>query len=103
VDSFDILEDMRLATRSAILQARVYPGIKRASEDVLRRMGLTMTEAVELFLRRVIVDQRIPFEVIALDPETLAVITEEAEQKKIRTHLRRKSVRHRPRSRGGGG
>jgi addiction module RelB/DinJ family antitoxin len=55
-----------------MLQMRVTPGVKHASEEVLRRIGLTMTDAMELFLRRMIVDQRIPFEVIALDNETFS-------------------------------
>jgi DNA-damage-inducible protein J len=56
--------------RSAILQARVTPGVKRAAEEILDRLGLTMTEAMELFLHRMIIDQRIPFEIVAFDPDT---------------------------------
>jgi DNA-damage-inducible protein J len=69
---------MSLMARTAILQARVSPEVKHASEQVLHRIGLNMTEALELFLRRVIVDQRIPFEVVALDPETFTRIAIEA-------------------------
>lgn len=58
---------MVLITRSAMLQMRVTPGVKRASEEILHRLGLSMTDAMEMFLRRVIVDQRIPFEIVALD------------------------------------
>ncbi|MDE2071415.1 MAG: type II toxin-antitoxin system RelB/DinJ family antitoxin [Patescibacteria group bacterium] len=65
---------MTLMTRTAILQARVRPEIKYASEQVLQRIGLTMTEAMELFLRRIIVDEKLPFEVTALDDATLATI-----------------------------
>ena len=61
---------MSLITRTAMLQARVSPEIKYASENVLRRIGLNLTEAMELFLRRMIVDQKIPFEVVALDNAT---------------------------------
>lgn len=61
-------------TRSAIVQARVRPEIKFAAEQVLRSIGLTMTEAMEVFLRRVIVDQRLPFDVIALDEPALLLI-----------------------------
>jgi len=61
-------------TRTAVLQARVRPEIKYASEQVLQRIGLTMTEAMELFLRRIIVDEKLPFEVAALDDATLATI-----------------------------
>lgn len=56
--------------RSAMLQMRVAPEIKLASEHVLRRIGLNLTEATELFLRRMIIEQRIPFEVAALDNVT---------------------------------
>jgi addiction module RelB/DinJ family antitoxin len=61
-------------SRSAIIQARVRPEIKFAGEQVLRHIGLTMTEAMELFLRRLIVDQKMPFEVAALDEATFATI-----------------------------
>ncbi len=65
-------------TRSAMLQMRVTPAVKHASEQVFHRIGLTMTQAIELFLRRVIVDEKLPFEVIALDAATLSRITENA-------------------------
>jgi addiction module RelB/DinJ family antitoxin len=60
--------------RSAMVQVRVTPGVKWASEQVFWRIGLNMTEAMELFLRRVIVDQKLPFEVVALDETTMAQI-----------------------------
>ncbi len=54
---------------------RVYPQIKFASELVLSRIGISMSEAMELFL--VIVDEKLPFEVIALEDATLEKITSE--------------------------
>ena len=56
--------------RSAMLQMRVTPEVKLASEHVLRRIGLNLTEATELFLRRMIIEQRIPFDVAAFDNAT---------------------------------
>jgi addiction module RelB/DinJ family antitoxin len=70
------LRHMSLITRTAFLQARVCPEIKFASEHVLRRIGLNLTEAMELFLRRIIIDQRLPFDVVALDEATLARVTQ---------------------------
>jgi addiction module RelB/DinJ family antitoxin len=67
---------MTLVTRSVTIQVRVMPVIKHASEQVLWRIGLNMSEAVELFLRRVIVDERIPFEVVALETSRMQVATE---------------------------
>jgi addiction module RelB/DinJ family antitoxin len=62
---------MALITRSETIQARVSPLIKEASERVLWRIGLNMSEAMELFLRRIIIDKRIPFEIVALDTNDL--------------------------------
>lgn len=70
---------MSLVTRTAILQARVSPEIKYASEKVLKRLGLNLTEVMEMFLRRMVFDQRIPFDVVALNDTQLAQIAEEYE------------------------
>ena len=56
--------------RSATLQMRVSPEVKLASERVLRGIGLNMSEAIELFLCRMIIDQRIPFDIVAFDNAT---------------------------------
>jgi addiction module RelB/DinJ family antitoxin len=45
---------------------RVQPHIKKASERILQRMGLNMSEAMEMFLHRVIVDEAIPFTVVSV-------------------------------------
>ena len=66
--------------RSAMLQMRVAPEIKLASEHVLRRIGLNLTEATELFLRRMIIDQRIPFDVVAFDNATFAQLVTDWEE-----------------------
>ena len=75
---------MSRIVRSAMLQMRVSPEIKLASEHVLRRIGLNLTEATELFLRRMIIDQRIPFEVIAVDNATYAQLVSDWEEE---THM----------------
>ena len=62
-----ILRPMSRIVRSAMLQMRVAPEIKYASEHVLRRLGLNLTEAMELFLRQMIIEQRLPFNVVAFD------------------------------------
>jgi len=67
---------MSLVTRTATIQVRVVPVVKRASEEVLWRIGLTMSQAIELFLRRVIVDERIPFDLIALETAQIDMVPE---------------------------
>lgn len=80
----DILRDMIRIVRSSMLQMRVSPEIKLASEHVLRRIGLNLTEATELFLRRMIIEQRIPFDVVALDNATFTQLVLDWEESYIR-------------------
>jgi addiction module RelB/DinJ family antitoxin len=70
VETVRYTPSMSRVIRSAMLQMRVAPEIKYASEHVLRRIGLNLTEATELFLRRMIIDQRLPFDVVAFDSAT---------------------------------
>jgi addiction module RelB/DinJ family antitoxin len=70
---------MSLVTRTAIIQARVSPEIKYAGGKVLRKLGLNLTEVMEMFIRRMIADQALPFEVIALDEALLEKIAQEYE------------------------
>ena len=71
---------MSLVTKSATIQIRVMPLVKAASERILLRIGLNMSEAVELFLRRMIVDQRIPFDVVALQSFQIGGLVDEEPQ-----------------------
>ena len=80
VDGIGYTAAMIAAIRSAVLQARVRPEFKFASERVLHRMGLTMTEAMELFMRRLIIEQKLPFEVVALDDRVLDEIVDTWEE-----------------------
>jgi addiction module RelB/DinJ family antitoxin len=59
---------------------RVTPAIKYASEQVLHRIGMSMTKAMELFLTRLILDQRIPFDIVAIDAATYTKLLLDWEQ-----------------------
>lgn len=63
-----------------MLQMRVTPAVKHGSEKVLSRLGLTMTDAVELFLRWMIIEQRLPFDVVAFDNVTYSQLISDWEQ-----------------------
>ena len=91
---------MTLIARTATIQARVFPGVKEASERVLRRIGLNMSEAMELFLRRVIADERIPFEIVALDAQQLASVSS-GEASQMTADGRNRTALHRRQDRKG--
>jgi addiction module RelB/DinJ family antitoxin len=75
------LDRMTSLVKSSKIQARVLPLIKEASEAILWRMGLNMSEAFELFLHRVIVDSALPFQVQAISTERLLEISEDVIRK----------------------
>lgn len=49
--------------KTEVIHARVTPTLKRSAESVLRRLGLSTTEAFTLLLRQVVLNQGLPFEV----------------------------------------
>lgn len=64
---------MVLITRSAMIQARVVPWVKHESRQVLEAMGLTLSEAMDLFLRNLIAERKLPFEIAALDMSEISI------------------------------
>ncbi|NBW77532.1 MAG: type II toxin-antitoxin system RelB/DinJ family antitoxin [Betaproteobacteria bacterium] len=59
-----------------MLHIRVEDDIKDQATLALTAMGLTMSDAVRLFLRRVVVDQAFPLELKVPNAETLSAIEE---------------------------
>jgi DNA-damage-inducible protein J len=49
--------------KTAYITARVEPALKASAEDVLQQLGLSTTDAVTLFLRQVVLQRGLPFEV----------------------------------------
>lgn len=60
------------------LNIRIEPEIKREAENTLNYLGLTMAEAVKIFLKQVIMTDSIPFEIKKpkYNKETLEAIEE---------------------------
>ncbi len=49
--------------KNASVSVRMEPALKRAAEDVLRKLGLPASQAVTLFYRQLVLQQGLPFEV----------------------------------------
>lgn len=57
-------------TKSAYIRARVTPDLKADSEAVLHELGLSLTEAITMFLAQVKAQKGIPFDVRIPNTET---------------------------------
>lgn len=78
---------------TSTLQVRVDSDLRHQAEVFFTNAGLDMSSAVRLFLKQVVIRQKIPFEVIAPDP-----FYSEANQRvlaeSIRSYERGEAKRH---------
>ena len=60
--------------KSAVIHARIEPGIKRAAESILDRIGLSSTEAIRMFYRQITLRKGLPFAVELPNATTRATL-----------------------------
>ena len=57
-----------MLNRSATISIRIEPQIKEEAESVLRQVGLSTSDAVNIYFRQIAMKHRIPFEIEAEMP-----------------------------------
>ena len=65
-----------MAAQTSMLHIRVDDDIKEQATAALTTMGLSVSDAVRLFLRRVVVDQAFPLELKVPNADTQAAMAE---------------------------
>jgi len=63
-----------VATNETTIRSRIDPVIKRKADRVLKSMGLSMSEAIRLFLHQVVIEKALPFTVKAPNARTVAAM-----------------------------
>jgi DNA-damage-inducible protein J len=63
-----------MAAHTSMLHVRVDDETKTQATEALAAMGMSVSDAVRLFLRRVVVDQTFPLELKVPNAETLAAM-----------------------------
>ena len=63
-------------SKTATIRARVEPELKRGAEAVLKKIGLTSSEAITLFLAQVKLREGLPFPLRVPNKETRRAIKE---------------------------
>ena len=51
-------------SKTATVRARIEPGLKKEAEHVLEDLGLSATQAINLFYRQVTLRKGLPFDVV---------------------------------------
>lgn len=55
-------------TKTATITTRISPELKNNAEQVLKRLGMTTTQAINMFLKQVELHQGLPFDVQLTTP-----------------------------------
>ncbi|MFA9210036.1 MAG: type II toxin-antitoxin system RelB/DinJ family antitoxin, partial [Yersinia sp. (in: enterobacteria)] len=61
-------EEAKMATHTTMLHVRIDDDVKKQATAALNAMGLSVSDAVRLFLNRVVADQAFPFELKVPNP-----------------------------------
>lgn len=70
-------------SKSAMIHARLEPDLKEEAEAILEKLGLSMTAAMNLFCRQVVMRKGIPFS-IEIPNEATAKSMQEARRKALK-------------------
>ena len=62
--------------KTRMIHARIDPDLKRSTERVFSKIGITTTEAIRLFLKQVALHQGLPFPIAIPNAETVAAMRE---------------------------
>ena len=69
--------------KTAMITARVDPGLKTDAEKVLRKLGISTAEAINLFLSQVRLRKGLPFDVKIPNKATLKAMKDAEERRDI--------------------
>lgn len=72
-----------MAATTVSFSVRTDPVLKKQADLFLENVGMTMSTAINLYLRKIVLEQRIPFEISLpqLSPESRAALQEAEELK----------------------
>lgn len=65
---------MKSPVKTAVVRARIEPKIKVQAERVLHALGLSSSEAINVFYKRIVSEKGIPFSLHVPNAETKSVI-----------------------------
>ena len=73
-------------SKTAVITARIDPGLKASVERVFEQLGLTTTQAITLFLRQVELQQGLPFTIKIPNATTAAALQDAQERRNLTTY-----------------
>ncbi|HAX50222.1 MAG TPA: type II toxin-antitoxin system RelB/DinJ family antitoxin [Ignavibacteria bacterium] len=72
-------------SKTAMIRARTEPRLKKEVESIFSELGITSTEAINMFYKQVRLRKGIPFEVKIPNKETLKAFKDSDARKNLKT------------------
>ncbi len=69
-------------TKSAMIRARMEPGLKHDGESVLKELGLSTSDFINMTFRQLVMRKGLPFEAKIPNAETIKALKEDISQMK---------------------
>jgi DNA-damage-inducible protein J len=69
--------------KTAVITTRIEPEIKEEAETILAQLGLTMSQAMSMYIRQLVLRRGLPFTVNIPNQETMEAIQESLEPEKL--------------------
>lgn len=74
-----------MTTKTASVRARMEPSVKKKAETVLHKIGISPSEAINVFYRRIASDKGMPFSLNVPNAETRKAIANVRARKNLKT------------------
>ncbi len=71
--------------KTATIQTRVDPVVKKNAQQILKKLNITMSEAISMYLSQITLHQGIPFELKIPNDLTAKTLEESENEKNLRT------------------
>ena len=78
--------------RTAMIRARTDPELKGKAEKILRKLGVSPSDAINIFYNQIVIHKGIPFEIMLEDSDTDDMYTEIHNVKQLKTMLNLEDV-----------
>ena len=79
-------------SKSSVVRARIEPNVKKTAEKILNKLGLSTSEAFNLFYHQIILKNGIPFEIKIPNFITKKTFEDSDKNKNIKTFKNKKEL-----------
>ena len=80
------LNEETIMSKTTFVRARIEPSLKEETENILKELGLSVSEAITLFYKQITFNKGLPFEVKLPNQVTIEAMKDALEEKNLNTY-----------------